>query len=288
MFLCAVLAGALLGPAGAARAAQTPAPGAEDHRVRSVNYSDRQVYTVTGFYGYAVTMIFEEGEAIGDVVLGDPDGWDVKAVRNVLTLKPRAMEPDTSMVVLTNSRTYVFDVRTKSPRRTAQGQALDKDQAFLIRFDYPEQLAREQAKQAQEAAARQRRERVELASLEDERQVAAALPPRALNRAYEYSGGRELAPTEAWDDGRFTYMKFSAEQGIPAVYTVAAEGLEVIAPKHFEADVMVVQRTARRFILRRGALVTCVWNTGAERVTEHDANGASDPLGARLLRRTSR
>ena len=268
------------------RGAETPRPGAADHRIRTVAFSDQQVYTLTGFYGYAVTLVFDHAETVGDVVLGDPLGWEVKATRNLLTVKPKALQPDTSMVVVTDRRTYVFDIRTKPPRREVSGQALDRDQAFLIRFDYPdeerERRARHAAQQDREAQAR----RLALARLDIERQAVAALPLRHRNRRYSVTGARALTPTEAWDDGTFTYLRFGAEQGVPAVYVSAEDGVEVIAPKHFERDVMVVQQVAQKLVLRRGGLVTCVWNEGPERRTEHGATGASDPAGARLLRRT--
>lgn len=268
-----------------ARCAETPRPGGPDHRIRSVAYSDQQVYTLTGFYGYAVTLVFDHTEAVAEVVLGDPLGWEVKPVRNLLTIKPKAVQPDTSMVVVTSRRTYVFDVRTKTPRSGGQGQALDRDQAFLIRFDYPEELRQRLEQQANDDTREAERRRAEQTTLEMERRAVAALPSRPINRRYAFSGARELAPTEAWDDGRFTFLRFNAEQGVPAIYTISAEGSEVIAPKHFERDVLVVQRNARKLVLRRGQLVTCVWNEGPQHSTEHGATGASDPAAARLLRR---
>jgi type IV secretion system protein VirB9 len=272
--------GCLCGVVASAHAAGIPAPSATDHRIRSAAYDRDQVYTVTGFYGYATTLLFGEGEAIRDVLLGDPEAWDVRASGNVLTVKPKAMEPDTSMVVLTSERSYVFDVRAKPPRKTALGQALDRDQSFLIRFNYPEQEAARARAEAAAAEARGEAQR----QLEAERRVVAHLPDRIPNRKFSFSGSAELAPVEVWDDGTFMHLRFAKEQPLPAVYTVGPDGKEVIAPKHFERGVLTVQNVAQRLVLRKGALVTCVWNEGGEQRTDYDASGSSDRAGARLLR----
>jgi type IV secretion system protein VirB9 len=275
-----VAMGCLTGALATVEAAGVPAPGATDHRIRSAAYDREQVYTVTGFYGYATTLLFRDGERVRDVLLGDPDAWDVRASANALTVKPKAMEPDTSMVVLTNERSYVFDVRAKPPRKTAAGQALDRDQSFLIRFNYPEQEA---ARARAETAAAEAREQAQR-QLDAERRVVAHLPDRAPNRKFSFSGSRDLAPVEVWDDGTFTYLRFAKEQPLPAVYTVGPDGQEVIAPKHFERGVLTIQNVAQRLVLRKGALVTCLWNEGGERRTEYEASGTSDRAGARLLK----
>jgi type IV secretion system protein VirB9 len=263
-------------------AAKVPDPGSTDHRVRQVDYNPLQVYKITGYYGYALTVLFERNETIQQVVLGDPDGWEHEINGFVLSLKPKAREPDTSMVVLTNHREYVFDLRAKNPRRGSGAQAMDKDQAFLVRFRYPEmQAAREAASQAQIRAQAEAKE-MQNQRLEAERQLVAHMPSKPINRNYTVSGSKELAPMEMWDDGQFTYLRFSAQQGIPAIYTVAGDGSEIIASKHFEQDVTVVQKLSRKLVLRRGLLVACLWNEGPELRTQQPSNGSSDPASARL------
>lgn len=264
-------------------AAKVPDPGTTDHRVRQVDYNPQQVYRITGYYGYALTVLFERNETIEQVVLGDPDGWEHDVKGFVLSLKPKALEPDTSMVVLTNRREYVFDLRAKKPRRGANGgQAMDREQAFLVRFRYPElQAAREAASQAQLRAEREAKD-FHNQRLEAERQLVAHMPIKPINRNYSFSGSRDLAPMEMWDDGQFTYLRFSAQQGIPGVYTVSSDGTEVIASKHFEQDVLVIQKISRKLVLRRGTLVACLWNEGPRLQTQQPRNGSSDPASARL------
>lgn len=282
-----LLAGLLLAtclPFGAGHAAEVPNPGTLDHRIRSVAYDPHQVYRITGYFGYAMTLTFDRTERIEQVVLGDPQAWDVRIDGHVLSLKPKAPEPDTSMVVLTDRREYAFDVRAKPPRKSASSQAEDRDQAFLVRFSYPQQVAAREAAEQAQLAATKAAQALEAARLETERQVVANMPAPPINRQYLFAGADALAPVEAWDDGRFTYLRFSAEQGVPAVYTLSQDGEEMIAPKHFERDVVVIQQVARRVVLRRGTLVTCLFNEGPVRSTQQPDNGTSDAASSRILR----
>ncbi|MGH1453399.1 MAG: P-type conjugative transfer protein VirB9 [Paracoccaceae bacterium] len=264
-------------------AAEVPSPGKTDHRIRHVNYDAHQVYRVTGYFGYALTLMFDRGERIHDVVMGDPEAWDVVPRGHVLSIKPKAEDPHTSMLVLTDKREYVFDVRAKPPRRTPAGQAMDRDQAFLVRFGYPERDAARQAAAEAQQAAYESANRIEQARLEAERQVVANMPAKPINRNYQATGESELIPIEAWDDGTFTYLRFSAQQGVPAIYSLSIDGQEIIAPKHAEGDVVVIQRVSRKLVLRRGQAVACLFNEGPVLRTAQPTSGSSDRAGARLL-----
>ncbi len=265
-------------------AAEVPRPGQTDHRIRHVDYDAHQVYRVTGYFGYALTFMFDRGERIHDVVMGDPEAWDVMPRGHVLSIKPKAQDPHTSMLVLTDKREYVFDVRAKPPRKSPDGQAMDRDQAFLVRFGYPEQEAKREAAAKAQLAAIESAKKIEHARLEAERQVVANMPAKPINRNYQATGESALIPTEAWDDGTFTYLRFSAQQGVPAIYTLSIDGQEMIAPKHADGDVVVIQRVSRRLILRRGQSVACLFNEGPVLRTAQPTSGTSDRAGARLLR----
>jgi len=128
--------------------------------------------------------MFDRGERIHDVVMGDPEAWDVMPRGHVLSIKPKAQDPHTSMLVLTDKREYVFDVRAKPPRKSPDGQAMDRDQAFLVRFGYPEQEAAREAAAKAQLAAIESANQIEHARLEAERQVVANMPAKPINRNY--------------------------------------------------------------------------------------------------------
>lgn len=87
--------------------------------------------------------------------------------------------------------------------------------------------------------------------------------PTPSNWAYSMqvlAGSDELIPSVAFDDGRFTYFGFGANRDVPTVFMVDGTGEESMVPFHMAGDLLVVQRTARRFVLRLGAAAVGVWN----------------------------
>ena len=97
-------------------------------------------------------------------------------------------------------------------------------------------------------------------------------------------GGDELVPSVAFDDGRFTYFGFGANRGVPTVYIVDGAGEEGMAPVHMDGDLLVVQQTARRFVLRLGAAVVGVWNDAYDHEGRAPQNGTTVDGVARHLR----
>lgn len=98
-------------------------------------------------------------------------------------------------------------------------------------------------------------------------------------RNYDYSRKNapdaiDLAPSVVFDDGRFTYFRFEKAQEVPTVFAVGADGQEIRVATHserlagdpqrpnerVESDYLVVQRVARKLVLRLGALVIEVIN----------------------------
>ena len=259
--------------------AQVPVPGPIDHRVREVDYNAHEVYTLTAFFGYHITIVFARGENVIKAAAGFADAWDVNNHGSFITVKPKDPGPETSLVVTTDRRMYAFDLRSKAPAKVvhAAAYAADPEQIFVLRFRYPDderaaaEAARAQVELSRQlAAARAQEERQRLEAL-------ARIPKKPNNRSYLYEGVDAIAPYEAWDDGTFTYLRFYAQQDLPAVFVVNEDDTESVANKHFDKDVMVIQRVARQFRLRKGQSVVCIYNDNPEYRTAQPTSGATDP-----------
>jgi type IV secretion system protein VirB9 len=70
----------------------------------------------------------------------------------------------------------------------------------------------------------------------------------------------DIAPTAAWDDGRFTYLRIPNNRRMPAVFRVADDGTESVVDKHVQGDTIVVHEVAKRFVLRLADEVVGIWN----------------------------
>lgn len=224
-------------------AAEVPAASRFDGRIRFVSYNPDDVVTVTTAAGNATTIVFEEGEEYRNHVFGDAAAWSFAEVERGIAIKPVAEKADTNLTVFTDRRIYVFELRYL-PSKDAQG-------VFLLTFKYPE-TAKKAAVAAQEAKALQ---------------AAFSAPPKNANLSYEKAGDLSLAPVNVWDDGKFTYFKFSENQDIPAIYMVDADGSESIVNRNSSTqsnDVIVMQKVNEKWRLRLGRQVVTIFNRQLE------------------------
>ena len=90
-------------------------PAAEERPLRS-----RQGRPVQGRLGYQSMIEFGEGEQIENVAVGDSAAWQVTPNKraNLLFLKPLIGKARTNMTVVTDQRTYLFDLSVASTGNT--------------------------------------------------------------------------------------------------------------------------------------------------------------------------
>lgn len=243
--LC-VLAGVLLLSAlltaPVARAETVPVRGQVDARVRTAVYNPDQVYKLYGFVGYAVELIFEDGERFAGTGGGDLEGVTVDAHGSSVLLKPRAAIVSTNLVVFTDRRAYRFDytVAARAPNR------LTDEVMYAVRFTYPP---------VRTATGEDRQAKVD-------RDLAAADAARPRNRDYWYCGNRALQPVATSDDGVHTRITFGDRSEIPAIFVRNEDGSESLLNFSMDTGDVVIHRVASRFVLRRGKLTGCIVNKG--------------------------
>jgi len=218
-------------------AAEAPHPGEVDPRIRSIEYDEAQVVTLTGYLGYQMMIEFAPDERIENVSIGDGISWQVTPNHkaNLLFLKPMNAAPPTNMTVVTDHRRYAFELRTRHVGHEPQSAI-----AYVVRFLYPPDTT-------------------------PVRVVATPpppAPPERRNIAYTYTGSRASLPSEVFDDGRFTYFQWSENTPVPALFLVARDGGESIVNYTMRDGYQVVEQLAPRFVLRNGKDVTYVINGG--------------------------
>ena len=264
---CAVWAFALLalGAASGARAEFLTVPGTLDARIRTVVYERDQVYRLYGFVGYALDLVFGAHERFEGLSAGDPDGLIYSAHGNVLTLRPKALSVRTNITVTTSRHRYYFEY-SATDRTPHEGIHV----MYAVRFIYPENPARVRGPT--------REERVKTAL-----KHAEHAPP--VNRDYWYCGSAALRPVAASDNGIETRLTFGARSALPAVFALNADGSESLVNFSMHQGVMVIERIAHRFVLRRGKLVGYVVNKGFTVRGARLASGTISPRVERVVRR---
>ena len=265
---CSAFALLALGAAALARAEFFPIPGKLDPRIRSVIYERDQVYRLHGFVGYELDLVFGAHERFVGLSAGDPDALIYSAHGNVLTLRPRVLAVHTNITVTTSRHRYYFDY---SARRAPPHDSMHV--MYAVRFIYPSSPARERG------AGRALRVKRAL-------ERAEHAPP--VNLDYGYCGSAALRPIGASDNGIETRLTFGAGTALPAVFVLSAGGAESLVNFSMHQGVMVIERIAHTFVLRRGKRVGYVVNEAFAARGTRLVSGTISPEVERVVRRPRR
>ncbi|MDC4147465.1 TrbG/VirB9 family P-type conjugative transfer protein [Acinetobacter baumannii] len=257
-----ILASVLSIIAFSANATIKPTPISKDGRIMSVQYDRNEVIEIPTGIGVSTLIQLEDDEEVAEddnkagAGLGDLDAWQVDIRGNNIFIKPKARNPDTNMVIVTNKRTYALSLKS-----SAKGKA-----GYIVRFSYPDtQLAEEQAALKNSLAIQNK-----IASSKGE---ATKNIGKINMKGYFMRGDSQLAPKKMWDDGRFTYLQYPNSKDLPAVYRILPDGKEMLVNTHIDNDVMVLQETAKGYMLRLGQSVLEVRNA------LYDPEGKFNALG---------
>lgn len=226
---------------------QTPAfalreakPIATDHRLQTVVYSENEVYKFIGHYGYQSLIELENGEEIVTISMGDSVSWQVVPSGPRIFLKPVEPDATTNMTVVTNKRTYNFELHARDTENID-----DPKMVFALRFVY--------GRGAGIAVNNY------IDSVPD-----PTIEPEKYNFNYSLAGPEEISPVRIFDDGKFTYFQFRNKNAeIPAFFLVHADGSESLINFRTRGDYIVVERVGAQFTLRHGQDVLCVFNNNA-------------------------
>ncbi len=230
----------------------TPSRGAYDPRVRVVDYNPANVVKLSTFYGVSTHVQFGEGETIKDVAAGDDQAWQIVPRGSHLFIKPRATKADTNLTVITDKRVYEFAVFVE-PRPINDTTAWrNPNLIYALSFRYPEEAAVRQAAKERTADLKARLSNDKIKPGEDKK--------ASDNLDYWVAGSPEISPTAARDDGRFTYLTFTNNRDMPAIYTVDAEGNEALVNTNVEGNTIIVHRVVPRLTLRKSNAVACLRN----------------------------
>jgi type IV secretion system protein VirB9 len=224
-----------------AKALLVPQPLAIEPRFKTIPYSPNEVFKFTGHYGYQSVIEFEDGEEINTISVGDSIPWQFQPMGSRLFLKPVEQDAQTNMTVITNRRTYYFELHAEEVE-----DITNKDLTFVLRFAYSD---------------------LEGPLLDggfSSEIVPDLMDPEVrskLNFNYSIVGPDMIAPIRIFDDGEFTYFEFkNVNAELPAFYTVDSLGNESVINYRTAGSYIVVEKVAARLTLRNGAYVMCVFN----------------------------
>lgn len=236
--------------AAPAHATREPRPIQIDHRVRTVIYQPDQVYKYTGHYHYQSSIEFAPDESILTISMGDSTAWMLNPSGFRLFLKPIEQDATTNMTIITNKRTYLLELHARET-----DDIDDKEMVFIMRFLYPNENIG--------GGGGRRGSSDDTGSFS--RYLDSVPDPLSdlgkFNLNYTVAGTDIIAPIRIFDDGQFTYFQFRNKNAdLPAFYMVDDQGNESLINFRTRGDYIVVERVAKKFTLRNGTLIACVFN----------------------------
>jgi len=177
--------------------------------------------------------------------------------QTILFVKPLEPAARTNMTVMTDKRTYLFDL-VASPKAGA---------LYVLQFRYPElEKAAEEARLAAAAEAEAQAIRAAAAPdpavAEGSANPADSADPAKFNFAWASAGAPELLPSRAYDDGEAVFLTWAPGAPIPAILVTNAEGDEGPVNYTTRGDTVVVDGVPARIILRSGRDTATLTNTG--------------------------
>ena len=231
-----------------------------DSRIQYFKYTPDDVFIINTKIGRSSLIQFEDGEIItddGGLGMGSAADWSLGVKANNIFFKPKTDLPDTNMVVVTNKRTYAFELRTATQNIT-----------YVARFKYPETPLKgvaDDAKTPKDWGIR---------ATKNAKGETVYIDSR-INVHY-YKKGDDITPTNAWDDNLFTFLKYDNANDLPTVYKVMPDGSETLVNTHTENNILVVHEVAPTLRLRLGRAVADLHNANKQPTTFNHKGTSND------------
>ena len=224
-------------------------PALADTRLKRVMYDEMQVFTLPGRVNVQASIVFGDDETIENVAIGNSQTWQVTPNKraNILFVKPLEARAATNLTVVTNKRTYLFDLVASPSAKPV----------YVLRFDYPVD-PQEEARKAELAQA---------AEPETPVDPFSSVDPADLNFAWNGDGAPALLPERAFDDGEATFLTWPAGREVPAILVTNSKGDEGPVNYTVRGDTIVIEGVPRTIVLRSGEDSAMLINARLERAS---------------------
>lgn len=215
-------------------------PIAINSHIRVMMYSPNEIHHYIGYYGYAASIVFEVGEEINTIAMGDPQAWQLNPIGNRLFIKPIKENAATNALIKTNRREYHFIFNTKKAENP-----YEKDLVFETRFVYPGSVISN------------------ISGPNDNSSYIPDIIDEYDNLSFDYlvSGNNRIKPIRVFDDGKFTYIEFHKKSTtMPAIFLVEDDGYESLVNVRTVGKYIIVERLGSLFTLRYDKIYACIFN----------------------------
>lgn len=266
--------------AGMCHAGQIPIQSKADLRVRFADYNADDVVVISVALGVMTRVILNSDETIVRSEPGFPSNcdkagqeWCIKAESgsNQIWINPRTGATANNLEIQTTKRDYSLRLVV------VPGAEKSTSVYYRVVFRYPLPAVPMRVTAKDEQASTPPDESKD----KDAQEFSEPMVRNANYSKQTTAGSDEIEPSVVFDDGRFTYFRYPKNREIPAVFAIGPTGEEIRVNTHSTRlsadpenpnarvtnDYLVVQRLAKKFILRLGNAVVNIINE------DFDANG---------------
>lgn len=205
-----------------------------DRRIKTLRYDPDDVFVIYTLYGYQTNIEMAPEEQVQTISMGDRSLWQIIPARNRMFIRPMDDNVATNMTVITNLRSYQFDLKS------GKGALEDNKQTiYVARFTYPEE---EPEKWTSTPS---------VSSVSPVAEAPSFQPP--ANYRYTFTGPDSLAPIQVYDDGQATYIRYTnMNMPLPDAYLIQPDGSRIKMPVILQNGYMVISAINDRFVLMHG------------------------------------
>ena len=221
----------------------TTAVAASDKRIRTLDYNPDQIVQIMGKSGIQSTIEFADDERIENVAVGDSAAWQITPNRraSLLFVKPLSARSRTNMTVVTDKRTYMFDL-VAGDKWTAP--------VYALKFSYPNEKKAEPPKAVQPQA---------VAAVSP--QQSATMTADKLHFDWKTKGNDKLVPERVFDDGTSLYLAWNRSTPLPAILTQSEDRKEGPVNYRMSGEYIVISPIPANLVLRYGSKYAVLWPT---------------------------
>lgn len=247
--ICAATCLIAMHPAIAARHNPSEAISApNESRIVRYTYSPEIIFRIYSLPTTHTHIELGEDEGLKETpVAGDTVQWRISGGPRNLYVKPVRDGIQTSLTVVTNKRTYQFQlISSKKEKKLYQ----------KVSFDYPDRAAEIRLMQDIATA----KINAEKARLDD--QIISEVRPEQLDFNFDIDGDTSFKPTAAYTDGTFTFLRLPNTQDCPVVFLIDENDKPSLINYRVKTNMIIVERLAKKLLLKLGDKETTVRYTG--------------------------
>lgn len=252
-------------------------PVTTDSRIKTLIFNPNEVYQLKFHYGYQSFIEFSDDESIEMISIGESFAWRLTPAGKRLFVRPLEIAAHTNMTIITNKRTYQFDIRSGE----YDGKA-DEELVYVVRFFYPStrplkpvppQLTKPNPgaviNSNQPSGFADREAKIVRSPVPDFK-VNEEFPgmlklnsdKNILNLDYQFAGkASDITPLKVFDNGQETSFQFKNNNlVIPSINMVDIFGNEIPVNYVIKDNYVVTPTISSQFTLRLADSLICVFN----------------------------